>query len=169
MTDTLGVLRKVYRRVRRDRGRGPAITPPTWRVVARGPLAGLVVPGRTPEQQMHQLLSETAAQVVTPGVRQALRRRLEETAYIFVETGRLAAGRRAVAAATTLQDAQVAAERHPLVRMLLGAGLARLLGMEMLGSRRAAEVFLELVERSAQASSSSGPVETRPSGLILPR
>ena len=57
-------------------------------------------------------------------------------------------------------------ERHPLLRLLLASGLARLLGTEMVGSHRAAEVLIELIERASQTTSA---VETRPSGLVLPR
>ena len=95
---------------------------------------------------------------------------LEETAYLFVATDRVPAARRAVAAALALQDEHLPPERHPLLRMLLASGLARLTGAEMVGSRRAAEVLLEVVERATQRDSQPGSgVETRPSGLILPR
>jgi hypothetical protein len=57
-----------------------------------------------------------------------------------------------------------------LLRVLLAAGLARLTGSETIGSRRASEVLIELIERSTQRDNQSGgPVETRPSGLIVPR
>jgi hypothetical protein len=135
---------------------------------ARAPLGGLLVPGHTPEQQALQIVSEVAALAVTPPVRRGIRRRLEETGYIFVSTDRLLAARRAVAAARALEDDKLAIERHPLMRLLVASGLARLLGSEVIGSRRAGEVLIELVERAAEQSQSS-PVETRPSGLILPR
>ena len=47
----------------------------------------------------------------------------------------------------------------------------RVLGTEQVGSRRAGEVLLELVDRATQQREGqpSGPVETRPSGLIIPR
>jgi hypothetical protein len=140
--------------------------------VARGPVAALLVPGHGPEQEALRLLTEAAQRAITPAVQRAFRRRVEETAYIFLTSDRLAAGRLAVAAARALEDngASVAPERHPLVRLLLAAGLARLTGVEMVGSRRAAEVLLELIERAtSQRQGQAGPVETRPSGLILPR
>jgi hypothetical protein len=40
---------------------------------------------------------------------------------------------------------------------------------ELVGSRRAAEVLVELIERASQREGQPGPTETRPSGLILPR
>jgi hypothetical protein len=138
--------------------------------VAHAPTVGLLVPGHTPEQQALQLVSDAARETVTPGVRRGLRRRLEETGYIFLQSDRLGQARLAAAAARGLDETSgVAPERHPLVRMLIASGLARLTGAELVGSRRASEVLLELVERAAQQESQAGPVETRPSGLILPR
>lgn len=137
--------------------------------VARGPAAGLLVPGHTPEQQVLQLVAEAAHQALTPLVRRALRRRLEETGYIFVATDRLAAARLTVAAARALDDPAIPPERHLFVRLLLGAGLGRLLGGERIGTRRASELLLELIERATQQQAQAGPIETRPSGLILPR
>lgn len=136
--------------------------------VARAPMAGLVVPGHTPEQQALQLVADAARESLTPIVRRGLRRRLEETAYVFAQTDRLPAARLAAAAARALDEGGVPADRHPLVRMFLAAGLGRLLGTEMIGARRAYEVLLELAERASQQAE-SGTVETRPSGLILPR
>jgi hypothetical protein len=137
--------------------------------VARTPATGLLVPGHTPEEQALQLLAQAAQQAVTPAVRRALRRRLEETAYIFVATDRLSLARLAVAAARPIEDGDYALERHPLLRMFLAAGLARLTASEMVGGRRASEALLELFERSTQGEAEAGAVETRPSGLILPR
>jgi len=122
-----------------------------------------------PEQLALQLVADAAHQALTPAVRRALRRRLEETGYIFVATDRLAVARLAVAAARALEDAAIPPERHPFVRLLLAAGLARLLGSERIGTRRAADLLLELVERATQQRAQTGPTEMRPSGLILPR
>jgi hypothetical protein len=137
--------------------------------VARAPSAGLLVPGHTPEQQALQLVAEAARERLTPTVRRGLRRRLEETGYIFVQTDRLALARLAAAAARALDEGGVAPERHPLVRLLLAAGLAHLVGSETVAAGRASEVLLELVERASQQQAQGGQVETRPSGLILPR
>ncbi len=147
--------------------------PPDLRIraleVARGPAAGLLVPGHTPEQQGLQLMSGAANQALTPFVRRALRRRLEETGYVFVATERPAAARLAVAAARALDDPTIGPERHPFLRALLAAGLVRLLGPEQIGARRAGDVLLEVIERGAQQRAQAGPTEARPSGLILPR
>jgi len=138
--------------------------------VAHAPMTGLLVPGHTPEQQALQLVADVAHAALTPVVRRGLRRRLEETGYIFLETNRLMQARLAAAAARALDDAVgLQPERHPLVRLLLAAGLARLLGGETIGTRRAAEVLLEMVERAGEQQGQGSTVETRPSGLILPR
>jgi hypothetical protein len=140
--------------------------------VAAGSGATLLVPGRAPEQQALQLLSDVAERALTPVVRRGLRRRLEETAYLFATTDRLPVARLAVAAARGLEDgpSSVPPERNPLVRLLLASGLARLIGPEMVNGRRASEVLLELVDRATQRDGQpSGAVETRPSGLIIPR
>jgi hypothetical protein len=148
----------------------PADLRPRALEVARGPAAGLLVPGHTPEDQALQLLADASDQALTPAVRRALRRRLEETAYIFLSTDRLTLARLAVGAARGLEDSKMPAERHPLLRILLTTGLARLIGGELVGSRRATESLAEIVERAiSQRENQKGGVETRPSGLILPR
>jgi hypothetical protein len=134
---------------------------------ARAPMTGLLVPGHTPEQQALSVIADAGAGSLTPVVRRGLRRRLEETGYIFLQTDRLPQARLAAAAARALDDGGVPVERHPLVRLLIGAGLGRLLGNESVGGRPAAQILLDLVERGSQAQ--TGQVETRPSGLILPR
>jgi hypothetical protein len=149
----------------------PAELRPRALEAARAPSVGLLVPGHTPEQQALQVVSDATREALTPLVRRAIRRRLEETGYIFVQTDRMPQARLAAAAARALAEGSGAApDRHPLVRLLLAAGLARLMGGEMVGSRAASEVLLELVERaSQQQQSQTGALETRPSGLILPR
>jgi hypothetical protein len=137
--------------------------------VARLTTAGLLLPGGSPEQQALQLLAEAAQQGLTPQMRGALRRRLEETAYVLLATDRLNAARLAVAAVRPLEDRNLVPERHPFLRLLLASGLARLTGSEMVGTRRAAQVLIELLERAAESEGQTGPVEMRPSGLILPR
>lgn len=138
--------------------------------VVHAPMTGLLVPGHTPEQQALQLVADAAHAALTPLVRRGLRRRLEETGYIFLQTERLMQARLAAGAARGLEDGPgLAPERHPLVRLLLAAGLARLLGGETIGTRRAAEVLVEMVERASEQQGQGGTVETRPSGLILPR
>jgi len=138
--------------------------------IVRAPFAALVVPTHPPEQAALMLVGEAARESLNPAVRRALRRRLEETGYVFVATNRLAAARLAVSAARAIDDPLVPAERHPLLRLLLTAGLARLVRSEVMGGKPAPEVLVELVERGAeQASELSRSGSARPSGLILPR
>jgi hypothetical protein len=131
----------------------------------------LVVPGHEPSQQALQLLDEASRQTLTASVRRALQRRLEETAYIFVTSDRLAAAQRAVAAARGLEDQSRPLEQQPFLRILLESGLARSVRTEAVAGRSAADVLVELMERSVEQARESGrgQVESRPSGLILPR
>jgi hypothetical protein len=139
--------------------------------VARAQSSSLLVPGNSPEQQALQLIAEAARQALTPAMVTAVRRRLEETAYVFAVTDRLAAARRAVAAARALEDSHRPVDRNPFVRVLLEAGLARALRAEQVNGRPAPEVLLELIERAVENAREAGrgSVESRPSGLILPR
>jgi hypothetical protein len=139
--------------------------------VARAQSSSLLVPGNTPEQQALHLLAEAERQTLTPDVARAVRRRLEETAYIFAVTDRLAAARRAVAAARALEDGHRPVDRNPFLRVLLEAGLARSLRSEAINGRPASAMLLELIERAVESvrESGRGGVESRPSGLILPR
>lgn len=89
---------------------------------ARAPSVGLLVPGHTPEQQALQLVADATRDALTPLVRRAIRRRLEETGYIFLQTDRLPQARLAAAAAHGLADSTGAApDRHPLMRLLMAA------------------------------------------------
>jgi hypothetical protein len=139
---------------------------------ARAPGATLLVPGQEPEAQALHLVAEAGRQALTPPVVRALRRRLEETGYLFVVSDRLLAARRAVAVSRALDDSRVSADHNPLLRLLLTAGLARLIRGERIGGvHSAAESLVELIERAAdqQSREGAGHVESRPSGLILPR
>ena len=139
--------------------------------VARAHNSALLVPGHTPPQQALQLLADAAQQALTPEVRHGLRRRLEETAYIFVATERLLAARRAVAAAQAIEDTSRPIDRNPFARVMVEGGLARALRTEMVGSRPAPEVLIEMIESAIEQAreANRGGVESRPSGLILPR
>jgi hypothetical protein len=139
--------------------------------VARSTTASLLVPGQEPEQQALHLLAEAERQTLTPALRRALRRRLEETAYIFVVTDRLTAARRAVASARALEDDSRPLEQQPFARITLEAGLARAIRTEAVAGRAASEVLIELLERALEQIRERGrpAVESRPSGLILPR
>src|SRR5438270_294723 len=79
--------------------------------VARAPSAGLLVPGHTPEQQALQLVADASRQALTPTALRGLRRRIEETGYIFLQTDRLGLARLAAAAARALDTGGVPPDR----------------------------------------------------------
>ena len=137
--------------------------------VARSAGAALLVPGNPPEQQALRLLAEAARQALTEHRRRALRRRLEETAYIFVATDRLAAARLALAAARALDDPTLGPERHPFLRALLTTALVA--GVRSEEGPMVAERLVELIERAVERGSEGGAeaTTTTPTGLILPR
>jgi hypothetical protein len=138
--------------------------------VARSPSSPLVLPNNSPEQQALRLVAEAAREVLTDTARRAWRRRLEETAYIFVATERLAAARVAVAVARTFEDPSVGPDRNPFLRALLTLGLAEALqGAPPVGEQSAGETLLHLIERAVEREGGQPTVETTPSGLILPR
>jgi hypothetical protein len=136
--------------------------------VARAATLALVVPGDPPEEQARRLLEDAARELLTPEVRRGLRRRLEETAYLFLQTGRAVAARRAVAAAQALPDAGVVAPPAALVEVLVTAGLAQALADEVVEGQPASEIVLDLFEEVLEAELEAPAPETTPSGLILP-
>ena len=140
--------------------------------VARAATLALVVPGDPPEEQARRLLAQAARELLTPEVRRGLRRRLEETAYLFLQTGRAGAARRAVAAAQALPDAVVGAvvvaPPEPLVEALVAAGLAQALADEVVEGQPASEIVLDLLADVLDAELEAPAPETTPGGLILP-
>jgi hypothetical protein len=133
-------------------------------VSATSPLA---LPGDPPEAQAQHLLERAARELLTAEIRRGLRRRLEETAYLFLQTGRLVAARRAVAAAQGLTEAMVDAEPAPLVDLLVAAGLGRALADEGVDGQPASTIVLDLLAEVLDEELEEPP-ETTPSGLILP-
>jgi hypothetical protein len=129
----------------------------------------LLVPGQSPEVRTRQLLDDAAKQLATPEVRRALQRRLEETAYIFLQTDRFTAARLAVAAAQGLADPSLRPQQHPIVRFMVSTGFIQALRTELLEDQPAQEVLLELLEAAAEHEDKEPSPGTTPSGLILPR
>ena len=79
----------------------------------------LLVTAETDEQRVDRLIREAARELLTKPVLHALRRRLEETAYIFLRTERIADARRAVAAAVTIEEVRPLRPLHPFLRFLV--------------------------------------------------
>jgi hypothetical protein len=82
--------------------------------------ARLVLTPESEEQRHERVLTQAIRDLVTPTVRRALQRRLEETAYLFWATDRREQAKRAVAAAVELADRDpLLLPRHPFVRALV--------------------------------------------------
>jgi hypothetical protein len=75
------------------------------------------------ESRLERILREAVKEVMTPRVVHGLRRRLEETAYIFLRTDRRVAARRAVAAAVTIEDERPLQPPHPFLKALVARSL----------------------------------------------
>lgn len=74
------------------------------------------------ETREQRAVDAAIVELFTPTIRRAMRRRLEETAYIFWQTDRERAARRAVAAAFAIGDGPL--NRHPFVRAMVEKSLA---------------------------------------------
>lgn len=90
----------------------------------------LILTSEPPEVRRERVLDSAMDALFTPAVRRGLRRRLEETAYIFWQSGRERAARQAVAAAFAIPDSG-SVRAHPLLRemtlrsIILAAEVAR--------------------------------------------
>lgn len=92
-------------------------------------------------EREQRILADALRDVVTPAVQRGLRRRLEETAYVFLRTERPHQARLALAAAQRL--AEGATSLHPLLQAMMRTSL------ELASEVETAQVPLELVRRSA--------------------
>ncbi len=137
--------------------------------MARAGRAALLIPGNPPEEQARRLLADAALELLTAEARRGLRRRLEETAYLFVATDRPVAARRAAAAAQGFEDGSFQPEAHPLVPPLVLAGLVRSLGDAEVGGQLAAATLLELAGRVSEEGAGPPGAPSTSGGLILPR
>lgn len=139
--------------------------------VLRAETSRLLVPGRGPLDLGWSLLQDASRTALDPSARQSLRRRLEETAYIFLRTDRLPAARHAVAAAQALRSPEQTLLAQPLLAPLLAAGLARLVLPDQHGGRDAAAKLIDLLREAvewAREDPDSTPHLSGPGGLILP-
>ena len=82
----------------------------------------LVLTSEPREQRQARILVEAVDALFTPTMRRAYRRRLEETAYIFWQTGRERSARQAVAAAFAIQDTG-SLRSHPLLRAVVARSI----------------------------------------------
>jgi hypothetical protein len=80
--------------------------------------ARLIVTLESDTERQERILREAVKDLFPPRVIRGLRRRLEETAYIFLRTGREPDARRAVAAAVTIEDVRPLQPLHPFLRAM---------------------------------------------------
>jgi len=89
----------------------------------------LIVTPESEESRQERILREAIRELLTAHELHGLRRRLEETAYIFLRTDREADARRAVAAAVTIEEERPLRPPHPFVRTLVERSLR--IGLEI--------------------------------------
>jgi len=83
----------------------------------------LIVTPESEEAREERILREAVRALLSPRDLHGLRRRLEETAYIFLRTERETDARRAVAAAVTIEEERPLRPPHPFVRGLVERSL----------------------------------------------
>lgn len=93
------------------------------RQLAEPPSQRLVITPETEEGRRERLFREALGEILSPRELHGLRRRLEETAYIFLASDREPDARRAVAAAVTIEEARPLRTPHPFLRALLERSL----------------------------------------------
>jgi hypothetical protein len=91
----------------------------------------IVLTNEPPEERERRVVDAAIGELFTPNVRRAMRRRLEEMAYIFWRTGRERPARLAVAAAFAIGDGPL--NRHPFARALVEKSLELALEAERSG------------------------------------
>ena len=83
----------------------------------------LITTLESPEARRERLVREAVKELLPKPALRGLRRRLEETAYIFLRTDRRQAARHAVAAAATLEEERPLQPPHPFARALVERSL----------------------------------------------
>ncbi|MPZ13352.1 MAG: hypothetical protein GEU73_02825 [Chloroflexi bacterium] len=92
----------------------------TWtRQIAEPPSSRLIVRPESERERQDRIVREAIAELLPPRELLGLKRRLEETAYIFLRTEREQAARRAVAAAATVEERRPLRPTHPFLRVLM--------------------------------------------------
>lgn len=79
----------------------------------------LIVTLESDAGRRERLLRDAVADLLPPRALPGMRRRLEETAYIFLRTDREAEARRAVAAAVTIEEERPLRPPHPFLRAMV--------------------------------------------------
>jgi hypothetical protein len=89
------------------------------RELTQPPTARALLLGESNEQRFERVLRDAVKELLPPRTRHGLRRRLEETAYMLLQSGRQADARRAVAAAATIEDERPLQPLHQFLRTLV--------------------------------------------------
>ena len=92
-------------------------------MLAEPPGSRLIVTPETEGDRTERVLREAVKDLLPPVQRAGLKRRLEETAYIFLRTEREADARRAVQAAVTIEEDRPLRPPHPFLRALVERSL----------------------------------------------
>ena len=92
----------------------------------------LVLTSEPREARQERILGNALDALFTPALRRAFRRRLEETAYVFWQSGRERSARQAVAAAFAIPDAG-SVRSHPLLQALVGRSLEMAIELDRSG------------------------------------
>jgi hypothetical protein len=107
----------------------------TWvRQLTEPPSARAVLMQENEQQRRERVLREALKDLLPPRARHGLKRRLEETAFILLQSDRLADARRAVAAAVTVEEERPLQPPHPFLRALVERSLRIALLVERSGT-----------------------------------
>jgi hypothetical protein len=101
----------------------PSLARKWARELAQTAASRLIVTPESDTARQDRILKEAIKDLFPPKVIQGLKRRLEETAYIFLRTGREQDARRAVAAAATIEDQRPLQPAHPFIRAMAARSL----------------------------------------------
>lgn len=128
----------------------------------------LAVPGRSPRELAERALHDAVERAFAPEGRAAFKRRLEETAYVFLQTDRAGAARLAVATAKALAESVIPLERQPFVQRLLEGSLLEGMADREVEGRPAAPVLADILRSVFEEPASPESAPRSASGLILP-
>jgi hypothetical protein len=98
--------------------------------LAETPGSRLLVTPESEQDRVERVMREAVKELLPPARRAGLKRRLEETAYIFLRTDRMADARRAVQAAATIEEERPLRPPHPFLRALMERSLRIALEVE---------------------------------------
>jgi hypothetical protein len=104
------------------------------RELTEPPSARALLMAENDQQRAERVIRDALKEMLPPRTRHGLRRRLEETAYILLQTGRHVDARRAVAAAVTIEDERPLQPPHPFLRAMVERSIRIALMVERSGT-----------------------------------